>query len=112
MKNRMFLIAIGLFSIIFISFKNNFTLSSTQVESQKLDGEIIGFDPLKCGCCWGWIIKIGNDTIKADNLPNKEIIAGIIDIPIKVKIELGEKLNRCTHDYHYYEIKYIEIIKK
>ncbi|CAN5477839.1 hypothetical protein BH10BAC1_BH10BAC1_01400 [soil metagenome] len=31
------------------------------------EGKIIGFNSLKCNCCWGWVITIGKDTIKTDN---------------------------------------------
>ena len=40
----------------------------------KVQAEIIGFVPEKCGCCWGWEINVGNDTIKANSLPDISIV--------------------------------------
>lgn len=34
------------------------------------EAEIISFNPLKCGLCWGWIIKVENDTIKTRDSAN------------------------------------------
>jgi len=28
------------------------------------DAQVVGFVLEKCYCCWGWVIKIGTDTIK------------------------------------------------
>ncbi|MQY79274.1 MAG: hypothetical protein GH151_08810 [Bacteroidetes bacterium] len=73
------------------------------------NAEIIDFIPEKCYCCWGWIIKAGSDTIKADQLPNQDIIGHEINSPIKVTIEIGEKTIVCSsspfYKFDYYEIK-------
>ena len=72
-------------------------------------GKIVGFDATKCGCCWGWIIAVGKDTIKADKLPvTGNDYFGYIG---NVKINIGKKLDRCTIDYPYYKIECIEKIK-
>lgn len=93
-------------------FNTNHALAQSLTESNKQQGEIIDFDPDKCGCCWGWIIKIDNDTIKVDKLPNNEIRPGKVDKPIKVYIKVGEKSDHCTKNYAYFLIKNIEIIKE
>ena len=101
--------------IIIFCFKTTEGKSGKQLpqsDSKTINAEIIEFDMLKCGCCWGWIIKVESDTIKADYLPDKSIVPihNAEELPIKVKIQIGSKLNRCTKDYSYYEIKYIERI--
>ncbi len=72
------------------------------------NAEIIGFDARKCSCCWGWEIKIGNDTIKSDNIIIGEIAGYDIEHPIKVNIKLGDKQTDC---HLYYDILSIEKIE-
>jgi hypothetical protein len=87
--------------------------------SLKSNAEIISFNSLKCGCCWGWTIKIGNDTIKSADVIIEETVGFEINKPIKVYIELGEIEDTCSNsgisnpDYRrdYYEIKKIVKIK-
>ena len=70
------------------------------------NAQIIDFVPEKCYCCWGWVIKIDSDTIKADELPNSELIGYEITAPINVKIETGKKVIDCPSNlFDYYEIK-------
>ena len=57
--------------IVFTAFgceKDNSLVNTTK------NAEIIDFISEKCYCCWGWVIKVGSDTIKADQLPNQNII--------------------------------------
>jgi hypothetical protein len=85
-----------------------------QDEMLKGNAEIIGFNPYKCGCCWGWIIKIGNDTIKSDDVIVLDTFGYEINKSIPVYIEVGKKEKDCnafigsnqTKDY--YEIKVIK----
>jgi hypothetical protein len=101
MKAKLLLIIL-MFQIPFLSCKKS--------DEKMIDAQIIGFDITKCSCCWGWIIKYGNDTIKTDSLPSRFQMDG--DFPIKVKIELGEMVKRCSDLklYDYYKIKSIEMI--
>lgn len=113
MKTKnLFFIALMTFTIL--TFANE---SLPKSPSELKTGEIIGFDMLKCGCCWGWIIKVENDTIKADNLPanvkySDFMESDSIKYPIKIKIEIGAQLDRCTRDFNYYEIEHIALIKQ
>ena len=71
------------------------------------NAEIIGFNPNKCMCCWGWTIKIGNDTIKSDDNKIFELVGFEIKNPIKVYLELGEHKEPCN----YYNILKISRVK-
>ena len=75
-------------------------------------GLILSFNPDKCNGCWGWIIKIGKDTIKTDYLPfEKSSSVKEMKYPQPVKIEIGDLIkNSNTIDYKYYSIKSIELI--
>jgi hypothetical protein len=110
MKN-ITLLSIFLF-LIFISCKK---------KEAKLvsNAEVIGFVSEKCECCWGWIIKIGDETIKSDNIIIGELVGYEIIKPIKVYIELGDLVYSCS-SYHwenpnwlldYYNIKIIELVE-
>jgi len=101
MKTKLLFIIL-MFQIAFLSCKKS--------DEKIIDAQIIGFDITKCSCCWGWIIKFGNDTIKTDSLPGDFKMDG--DFPIKVKLELGEMVKRCSDlkRYDYYKIKSIEKI--
>lgn len=93
-----------LISLVVVSYK-----TPNIIDPCDKDGKIIGFDPKKCGCCWGWIITVGKDTIKADKLPvTGNDYFGYIG---NVKLNLGEKLDRCTNDYPYYNIVCIKKTK-
>jgi len=70
------------------------------------DAEIIAFNPEKCGCCWGWTIKVGDETIKTDDVMIGELVGYRINKPIKVTVELGEQDETCSD---YYEVKNISL---
>ncbi len=55
-------------------------------------GEIINYNGNECMCCPGWIIQIGNDTIKALNLPIS-IENQVRDITIKSGFPISVTLN-------------------
>lgn len=74
----------------------------------KSNAEIIGFNPDKCMCCWGWSIKIGNDTIKSDTVLIGELFGYEIKEPIKVYIVLGGIKDICKDYYNIKEIKKAE----
>ena len=41
-------------------------------------------------CCWGWVIKMGKDTIKSEDSRIGKLVGYEIKEPVKVFIELGE----------------------
>lgn len=78
-------------------------------ENSKFNAEVVRFVSEKCYCCWGWEIKIGDQLIKADSLPDVSIIGYTISKPIPVIIEIGKKKTDCTNKPDYYEIKSLTI---
>ena len=74
------------------------------------NAEIFKFNPEKCGCCWGWSVAKGSDTLKIDVLPAGVNIPMGITTPIPVYIELGAKTQDCPV-YDYYEVKTVEVMK-
>ena len=94
-----------LLSLVFIAL---ITSCKNDNVSNGIDAEIIGFNPDKCMCCWGWTIKIGNHTIKSDNVIIGELVGYEIKEPIKVHIELGEIKATCGDYYNINEIRKTE----
>ena len=96
--------------LILFSLVLNIFISSCRKDkvSNKINAEIIGFNSDKCMCCWGWTIKIGNDTIKSDNVSIGELVGYVIKEPIKVYMELGEIEPTCSNYYNIKEIKKAE----
>jgi hypothetical protein len=65
-------------------------------------GEIIDYNGTECGCCPGWIIKIGNDTIKVLNLPIESQIREIFEdsgFPISIKLDYENITGSCEEFY-------------
>ncbi len=91
MKNKYF------WGIIFIMMFLTFTSCDKDESDDNLHANalILGFNQEKCECCWGWIIKFGNDTIMSDNLIVGEIVGYDINKPINVYIEIGDKVRDC-----------------
>ncbi len=78
--------------------------------NKKSNAEIIDFNPDKCGCCWGWTIKMKYNTIKSNDGEKLGDLAGYdITSSIPVYIEIGDIKNNCT-DFDYYEVIKIEKI--
>jgi len=75
--------------------------------------EIIRFNAEKCMCCWGWDVKIGNDTVKIDSVPSGFQSPYEITNPIPVYIELGARILDCSklNKYDYYKVIKIEPLK-
>jgi hypothetical protein len=75
------------------------------------DALIVGFVLEKCYCCWGWVIKVGTETIKAEQIPNLNPSENLV-FPIKGRITIGSKTIDCSNRTidmtrlpDYYEIK-------
>ncbi len=97
----------AVFVLFAVSLSNceNKNSSKGSFENSILNAEIVEFIPEKCGCCWGWKIKVGVHFIKADSLPNVTAIGYTITNPIPVIIETGKIKENCGINPDYYEIK-------
>jgi hypothetical protein len=61
------------------------------------NGRVLRFNFEKCNCCWGFVLKVNNDTF----VVNDQKIFDLIDYtnitsPIEVEVELGTKPNECA----------------
>jgi len=76
-----------------------------EFENLSTNARITGFISEKCYCCWGWVIHIGSDTIKADFIPNLEYPLVGQAFPIEARITIGDKKIDCPESlFDYYEI--------
>lgn len=82
--------------------KKNEPVSHYDLANSTVNAQVIGFVDIKVYCQWGWIIKVGADTIKADSIPSLPIPAQTV-FPINATIEIGSRTNECPK-YNYYEI--------
>lgn len=80
---------------------------------------IIEFNQVKCKCCWGWKIQMGNEIITTNSTIVGEEVGYIITEPIHVYIELGEQDKDCpvilpspNSILGKFEIKKIKMISK
>ena len=67
-----------------------------------ISGNVIGYNPDKCGCCPGWLIKFGNDTLKFLTVPNDDLLSDLVDFygyPIPIKFNYKDDNSSCS-DYY------------
>ncbi len=89
--------------IILLSFTN--CEKKDELANKTTDAQVIGFVTEKCFCCWGWVIKVGTDTIKAEQIPTLNLSEGTV-FPINARITIGSKTIDCSEEMaDYYEIK-------
>jgi hypothetical protein len=100
---RLVIILIVLFSLTNCEKKDDLINTTT-------NAQVVGFVTEKCFCCWGWVIKIGSDTIKADSIPNLKPLADTI-FPINGIIKIGSITGVCGQTIDYYEIKEFLLVK-
>ena len=107
---KLIVVLILLFSITNCEKHNELGTNTT-------DAQVVGFVMEKCYCCWGWVIKIGTETIKTEQIPNLIPSENIV-FPIKARITIGSKTIDCsnrtidmTQMPDYYEIKGCTLIK-
>jgi len=65
-------------------------------------GEIIGYDYTECLCCPGWIIKVGDDTIKVPLLPVESQVRSVVEnsgFPVSVQLDYVDETGFCNDFY-------------
>ncbi|MCJ7449867.1 MAG: hypothetical protein MUO72_19500 [Bacteroidales bacterium] len=94
--------------IVFFSLTN--CEKKNEIADSTTDAQVVAFHSEKVYCLWGWDIKIGSETIKADSIPNLRPWADTI-FPINGQITIGSKTRICGKGIDYYEIKDFMLIK-
>jgi hypothetical protein len=76
------------------------------------DAKVVDFVTEKCYCCWGWVIEVGSNTIKADSIPGLSPSENLV-FPFNVRISIGNHTRDCSEFSKptYYEIKQCTLIK-
>ena len=86
-------------------YKANLTIANlTTIEN---NAQILSFNPEKEACSWGWTIKIGNDTIKSDDVIIGKTVGYNRDYPVDIYLEKGDLEQACSEmgGYDYYKLK-------
>jgi hypothetical protein len=79
--------------------------------NRTVDAQVVGFVLEKCYCCWGWVIRIGSDTIKTEQIPSLSPSENTV-FPINAEIKIGAKKIDCSEKMaDYYEIEKFTVIK-
>ena len=88
-------------------------LTIVDFDKIKSNAKVLSFSSDKCMCCWGWLIKIGNDTIMSFDDMIGQKVGYDISNPIDVYVELGAIEKTCSNvgSRNYYKIKQIIKIK-
>lgn len=64
-------------------------------------GAILGADLRECACCGGWFIEIGDDTLRAQTLPEEFVnFLNISDLnfPLPVRLDWEPDTTPCLGD--------------
>ena len=83
-----------------------------ELVNKTFDATVVDFETDLCYCCWGWIIEVGSQTIKADSIPGISISENLV-FPFDVRISIGNQSRDCSElsKLNYYEIKECTQIK-
>ncbi len=76
-------------------------------ENLQCNASVLSFSADKCGCCWGWTIKIGEDTIRTEDVLVGNSVGYDRNYPVDVYVRLGDTDSSCTgmfgRDYYWIE---------
>ncbi|NLN94873.1 MAG: hypothetical protein GX128_01710 [Bacteroidales bacterium] len=67
-----------------------------------ISGSVIGYNPDKCGCCPGWLITNGDDTLKFLTVPDNELLWDLVNFygyPIAIQFNYKDDNSSCA-DYY------------
>jgi len=110
---RLLTLLVLIFSVTNCEKKNEIV----NIVNSTTDAQILAFVTEKCYCCWGWVIKVGTETIKTEQIPNLNPSENLV-FPIKARITIGSRTIDCsdrtidmTRLPDYYEIKEFTVIK-
>ena len=91
--------------VLFILFSLTGCEKIDHLANTSTKAQVIGFVPEKCFCCWGWVIKVGTETIKAEQIPSLNPSESTV-FPINARINNGSRTIDCSGEMaDYYEIK-------
>jgi hypothetical protein len=97
--------------VLFTLFSLSNCEKKDELANRTTDAQVIGFVTEKCFCCWGWVIKVGTDTIKAEQIPTLNLSESTV-FPINARITIGSRTIDCSEEMaDYYEIKEFTEIK-
>ena len=105
MKYLKLLTLIILLALITYCEKKDLTNTTT-------NAKVVDFVTEKYYCCWGWVIEIGSQTIKADSLPGLSPLENVV-FPFDVRIKIGNQTRDCSElsKSNYFDVKECTLLK-
>jgi hypothetical protein len=94
--NRFLTFAIFTLVCLFLSCSKEKETGSETLKTVMYRAEVIAFHAEKCACCWGWDIRIGNDTIRTADTKVEDVAGYTITDPVPVRVVLGAKDQGCS----------------
>lgn len=67
-----------------------------------LSGNVIGYEANKCGCCPGWLVALGNDTLKFEIVPDNNALWDMVNFfgyPVPIKFNYTDDTGACSDVY-------------
>lgn len=67
-----------------------------------LNGNVIGYEANKCGCCPGWIVTLGADTLKFETVPDNDFLrdmANFYGYPLPINFNYRDDTGNCSAAY-------------
>ena len=100
-KNTIIIVLLGLL-ITGISIFNSCSKEQDKETHCRVSGYIFDRSFEKCGCCPGWLVKTGNDTLKFLELPENDVLTDLINFygyPIPVRFSYKDDSGYCSNVY-------------
>lgn len=91
--------------IFIVALLSIFTLSCKEEASNECnaEGEVIAYITDKCGCCSGWLVVKGNDTLKFETVPENDYMWHLVNclgFPQDIKFSYEKTSDDCANVYH------------
>lgn len=92
MTLKYFLVLLLVFSLFFLHCEKQV---AEECPPTLVKAMIIGQDFRRCACCGGWIIDLGQDTVRTLSLPATFEIDPLPDLPIEVCLSFEAETGPC-----------------
>ncbi len=96
--NRKYLIFIVLILCLF-----TWSCSDEPQNKCNMEGEVIAYVYDKCGCCPGWQVVLGNDTLKFETVPENDYLWTLVNclgFPQNITFSYESTVDECAYAYH------------
>ena len=100
-RNKILIALIPLLIISGLIFKSC-TEENNNEPICSISGNVVGYNPDKCGCCPGWLISDGVDTLKFETVPNNDLLWDLVNFygyPVPITFNYSDREGSCSDFY-------------